>query len=112
MKKDNTQAYEELNKFKIEVAKMLDPNYNYDYYNKKRGNKKWKKIKDNSKWPPSNSKACYIWEREVMSKRMARPTRETKNTKERKAIKMKTGLLIFGILILGLLAMAIPMLKK
>lgn len=40
MKKDNTQAYEELNKLKIEVAKMLDPNYNYDYYNKKRGNKK------------------------------------------------------------------------
>ena len=36
MKKDNTQAYEELNKLKIEVAKMLDPNYNYDYYNKKR----------------------------------------------------------------------------
>ena len=40
MKKDNIQAYEELNKLKIEVAKMLDPNYNYDYYNKKRGNKK------------------------------------------------------------------------
>ena len=40
MKKDNTQAYEELNKLKIEVAKMLDPNYNYDYYNKKRSNKK------------------------------------------------------------------------
>ena len=43
MKKDNTQAYEELNKLKIEVAKMLDPNYNYDYYNKKRGNKNEKR---------------------------------------------------------------------
>ena len=47
MEKDNIQAYEELNKFKIEVAKilepnlakMLEPNYNYDYYNKERENK-------------------------------------------------------------------------
>ena len=43
MKKDNIQAYEEIKKLKIEVAKMLDPNYNYDYYNKKRGNTNEKK---------------------------------------------------------------------
>ena len=76
MKKDNTQAYEELNKLKIEVAKMLDPNYNYDYYNKKRGNKKWKKINENARWPPNNYKAYYIWENEHLSKRMVKPITE------------------------------------
>lgn len=39
MKKDNAQFYEELNKLKAEIEKMLDPNYNYDYRNKKRDNK-------------------------------------------------------------------------
>ena len=43
MKKDNTQAYEALDRLKKEVAKMLDPNYNYDYYNMKRGNKNEKR---------------------------------------------------------------------
>ena len=102
MKKDNTQAYEELNKLKIEVAKMLDPNYNYDYYNKKRGNKKWKKIKENAKWPPNNYKACYIWENAVMFKRMARLTIEKENTRERIMIKMAQ---LLGILTGGIIAL-------
>jgi hypothetical protein len=47
-----------------------------------------------------------------LSKRTAKPTTANKNTRERIMIKMKYGLLIIGIIILGLLAMAIPMLKK
>lgn len=47
-----------------------------------------------------------------MFKKMAKPIIEKENTRERIMNKMKMGLLIISILILGLLAMAIPMLKK
>ena len=61
MGKDKTQAYEALDRFKKEVAKMLDPNCNYDYYNKKKEvvkMSKWLiayKTKDSDKW----MKYCY-----------------------------------------------------
>ena len=47
----------------------------------------WRKIKVIAKWTRSNFKGCYIWEKGLSFKRMAKPIIENKNIKIKKKFK-------------------------